>query len=128
MTNKRVLLIDDDDIFNFIHLRMIERTGLATHVDVVKNGREALFFMQECYDGEREFPDIIFVDLNMPVMGGYDFLKEFRKRIPSIDMSVKVVVLTNSVDTREEVKVGELGVTHYITKPLTDEIISELWN
>jgi CheY-like chemotaxis protein len=75
-----VLLIDDDSINNFINERLINKLELAKKVNIAANGEEALSFLKENLSGpDHSIPQLILLDINMPVMDGFEFLKEYEK-------------------------------------------------
>ncbi len=115
-----VLLIDDDKIDNFINKKTLETTGRVGTIDTALNGHEALDLFNNRYlpNGERPFPDLILVDLNMPVMNGFDFLKAFRELPPDKIEATKVVVVTSSRYENDITMARQLGAFHYMNKPL----------
>jgi len=95
---KNILLVDDDKIFNFLSEKTIASLGLVNQIHFATNGMQALELLDLYRDGKIEMPDIIFLDLDMPIMNGYDFLYEFKKLdIPNKD-SIIIVVLTSSAN------------------------------
>lgn len=116
-----VLLVDDDVICNMICRKILERTGLVTEIQVAMNGEEALNVFNECFSGLRSHPDIILLDLNMPVMDGFSFLQAFIKMPQMHRNKVRIVILSSSMDARDILKAESMGADHYLTKPLTEE-------
>ena len=118
---KNVLLVDDDSIFNFLSTKLLERSGIAGEIHTAENGQQALDLLNNYYAGTTSLPDVILLDLNMPVMDGFTFLDAFRRlNYPGRD-KVSVVIVTSSNDARDLARAKEMGVTHYLTKPLTQE-------
>jgi CheY-like chemotaxis protein len=110
-----VLLIDDDPSSNYISEKLIKRLGLAENVTSVLNGLQALQYLNNSSD----LPDLIFLDINMPLMNGYEFLEAFE--MLTIDKSrINIVMLTSSGDGRDLDKVQSYGVRYYLSKPLMD--------
>jgi CheY-like chemotaxis protein len=70
---KNILLVDDDKIFNFLSEKTIASLGFANEIHFASNGQHALELLELCRSGEIQKPDIIFLDLNMPIMNGYEF-------------------------------------------------------
>lgn len=122
-----VLLVDDDAVCNLICRKILERTGMVTEIDVAMNGEEALNIFNDCFSGIRSQPDLILLDLNMPVMDGFSFLEAFRK-MPSVHKSkTRVIILSSSIDPRDIQKAKTMGVDHYLSKPLSeDKLLSAL--
>jgi CheY-like chemotaxis protein len=120
---KRVLLVDDDPTCNFLCTKFLETLG-TVETAVALNGQQALDLL---VDYKRHpLPDIILLDLNMPVMDGFEFLNAFRQlRIPG-QSRVQIVILSSSDDPVDIRKAGEMGIGHYITKPVSAEKLEKV--
>ncbi|MEM6846232.1 MAG: response regulator [Bacteroidota bacterium] len=117
-----VLLIDDNDTDNFISRRVIELTQFAERVVVKSSGQQALDYLQENAQTISEIPDLIFLDINMPIMDGFMFLYEFETLPADIQQKSKVIILSSSEDRRDVDKIiTNQAVIKYITKPLTQD-------
>ena len=118
---KNILLVDDDKITHFINERMIDSMGLAKNVHKAFNGLEALQILQNYCNDIIEKLDVILLDLHMPVMDGFEFIRVFQQmEIPNKDMAT-IVILTSSIDSADMKKALSLGIKRCITKPLTEE-------
>ena len=123
---KNILLVDDDRIFNFLNEKTIASLGLVNEMHFASNGQQALELLERVKNGELAMPDIIFLDLDMPIMNGYEFLEEFQHMdIPHKDLIV-IVVLTSSADPKDLIRTKELGIKYYFNKPLSKEEIRKL--
>ena len=111
-------IIDDDNIFTLVAKKIVNLVGFCEHTMLLKNGREALdFFKEEELKGNR-FPEVIFLDLNMPLMGGFEFLKELEK-LKGSDKT-KVFIFTSSIDPDDQLKAKDFSlVDQFVEKPLT---------
>ena len=119
---KNILLVDDDRIFNLLNGKIIDRLGLAKSIQTATNGKEAIEMIKQKHDSD-ELPDIIFLDLNMPVMDGFQFIEKFNTmKMPGVKKPM-IIVLTSSADQRDISRVKSLGVKHYLNKPMTAESI-----
>lgn len=96
-----ILLIDDDDDSNFIHERLLQQAACAETINAVKDGREALDFLQLKSDGQQIFPSIIFLDIKMPHMDGWEFLNEYQK-LNEIWKSKTVVIIFTQLFNLED--------------------------
>jgi CheY-like chemotaxis protein len=122
----RVLLVDDDPVFNTLHKKLLERTGIPMQINAVHNGQDAMFLINEYFTGVRDLPDLVLLDLDMPTMDGFNFLEAF-KRIPFGKFhNPKIVILTSSSSPRDVQRVKAIGVYKYLTKPLTEGALREL--
>ncbi len=123
---KNILLVDDDKIFNFLSEKTISSLGLANEIHFALNGEEALDILELCRNGEIAKPDIIFVDLNMPIMDGFEFIEAFRRMDFPEKESIAIVVLTSSADPEDISRAKRMGVKYYFNKPLSKEEIKKL--
>ncbi len=118
---KNFLLVDDDYIFNFLNTKMLERIGIANKIDSVLNGKQALDLLNTCSLDSIALPDIILLDLNMPIMDGFGFLEAFNNvTLPSKE-NVRIVIVSSSADPRDILKAKTLGASKYLSKPITEE-------
>jgi len=121
--------VDDDKTFNFLHARMLEISGISDQIRTTLNGVQALELLKKS-SLEENLPDVILLDLSMPVMDGFGFLEAFKNAdIPDKD-SISIIVVTSSSDNRDRNKAKELGIERFLTKPVSEkeliETISEL--
>lgn len=121
----QTLLIDDSDIDLFIQRRFLEHHDFSHDVVSFTSAGEALRVLENhC---ETPAPDIIFLDLNMPGIDGFEFLRSFEHLPDPVVNKSKIVVLTSSNSSKDrEVVMENKNVIHFITKPLKDSDISEL--
>jgi CheY-like chemotaxis protein len=115
---KKVLLIEDDDIFVHLHVRILQINGIAEVIHTAWNGRQALDFIKKYYHENSSLPDAILLDLSMPEMDGFSFLEEYKKlTIPDTD-KVKIIVITSSVNIKDMERVKSFGIKDYLIKPV----------
>ncbi len=100
---------------------------MAQQVTVVQNGKEGLSFLEE-HQQANSFPELIFVDINMPVMDGYEFLDIYQTRRYNQIKHSLVIILTTSSNPRDTDKVKQLNLpyVHYYVKPLKEEDLQRL--
>lgn len=98
-----ILLIDDDEATNFIHEIVLKEMDCADSITIFQNGYKALDFLKEKSVNTGKQPDIIFLDINMPGMDGWGFLKEYEKLEPQQKAKVLLIMLSTSLnpDDRE---------------------------
>jgi CheY-like chemotaxis protein len=123
---KNIILVDDDKIFNFLSEKTIMSLGLANEVHFALNGKQALELLEKYRDGEIGRPDIIFLDLNMPIMNGYQFIEAFTNMDLPDKHKITIVVLSSSADPNDVSRTRELGIRYYFNKPLSKEEIRKL--
>src|SRR5215217_6536615 len=122
---KKILCVDDDPITLMLYKMVIAKASLSETVIAAKNGQEAL----EYYDNlkseqEEDFPELIFLDLNMPVMGGWEFLDNFIEPTYSpFNKKTKIIVLSSTIDPQDIEKVKNYPIIiDFISKPVTKEM------
>jgi CheY-like chemotaxis protein len=129
MKNKlnTILVIDDDEPTNFLNKMIIQEAGCAEHVKAVQSGQEALEFLSREQNNLSEGPDLIFLDINMPAMNGWEFLEKYRQLNKEQQARVMVVMLTTSLFTEDKIKASEMPeVSGFENKPLTAEKLNRV--
>lgn len=122
---KNVLVVDDDEIFNFLSKKTLQKMGVAKEIHTALNGRDALDLFNNYFQGTLTAPDVILLDLNMPVLDGFGFLEAFKKlRIPNKE-NIKIIVVSSSQDPNDIRRSKELGAAEYISKPLTESTLRQ---
>ena len=122
-----VMLVDDNETDNFISKRIIEITKFARRVEVKNSGKSALDYLKENQSAADDLPNIIFLDINMPIVDGFVFLYEFEKFSEVVRNKCKVIILSSSDNKRDIDKiVNNNHVIKFITKPLTEVALDEI--
>lgn len=128
-----VMLIDDNEIDNLINQKIIESSGICNHIFTHTGGRSAIEFLKNAEKiatttGNSELmPEIIFLDIDMPLMDGFQFLDEFENLPNSIREHCRIVMLTSSINSKDVKKSKRYtNVKEYINKPLNKESLLNL--
>lgn len=122
-----VMLVDDNDTDNFISKRIIEITKFARRVEVKSSGKGALDYLKQHQNETENIPNLIFLDINMPIVDGFVFLYEFEKFNELVRSKCKVIILSSSDNKRDIDKiVNNNHVIKFITKPLTEIALDEI--
>lgn len=125
------MLVDDDDISSFIYRKIIEKAGLTQdHISTFLKGQDAISHLESTINDVAEFPDLILLDINMPVMDGWQFLEEYAERVwPNLNKRVVVCMLSSSVYQEDINKAYSYAqVSDYVSKPLTSVVLDDLLN
>jgi CheY-like chemotaxis protein len=124
-----ILIIDDDEINNFIAAKLIDKIPPKAKVSTCINGQEGINFVKNKLSNQDEFPDIIFLDINMPLMNGWEFLEEYEHIKNDIKKKVTINMLSSSV-YNDDISKAETYTTvnKFISKPLTVDKIKDLYN
>jgi CheY-like chemotaxis protein len=125
-----IMLIDDDEISNFITEKMITSLMLSDRMHTLKNGIEALTFINKnCNSSSNQCPDLIILDINMPVMDGIEFLEEFYSNKKSKNPNdPNIYILSSSYNPHDTEKIKKFNIKGYITKPMTLEKLMGIVN
>jgi CheY-like chemotaxis protein len=125
---KNVLLVDDDDIFNFLNKKTIQKLGLASEIHTVVNGQDAINLINKYFQKSLMIPDIILLDINMPIMDGFGFIEAFNKlSLPGIE-KVKIIIVSSSDNPDDIDRAKKLGVSQFLTKPISHLQLMEALN
>ncbi|PKA98027.1 response regulator receiver domain-containing protein [Flavobacteriaceae bacterium MAR_2009_75] len=124
-------IIDDDPIFVYSTKRIMKDINFSDNIIVYTNGQDAIDGLKEMINNGDKMPPVIFLDLNMPIMNGWDFLKDFIQIPHNNREGVLIYIISSSIDPRdlEQIKRYEL-VNNYILKPVVREdlhtVLSEM--
>jgi CheY-like chemotaxis protein len=122
----KILLVDDDATSNFLTRMLIEDMELANRIYTAQNGAEALELIKgQCISSEQVddnyCPELILLDINMPIMDGFEFLEELQKLKDLRHKDTKIVILTSSTNAKDLERAQSYAVYKYLQKPLTEE-------
>ena len=126
-TLKTLTLVDDDDIFVFLTTKIIEQTNLVDLIKVFGNGLDAINFLKENKNNVDALPDIILLDLSMPIMNGWQFLEEYNKLNPTIGKKITIYICSSSISPDDITRAKTISeVSDYIIKPITEDKLIDL--
>lgn len=120
------MLIDDDRVNNLVAKRLLEKFIITNGIFMVPNGEEALKFIVNYDPDFNTCPELIFLDIEMPVMDGYSFLESFEDLSFLNKDKVNIVMLTNTSDPEAIERCRKMGARFFITKPLTEDKVIHL--
>lgn len=122
--HNQTCIIDDDAIAVFGLKRAMAIIDYRPELSIFENGLDALENFEKLLENNSELPSLIFIDLNMPVMDGWDFMGEFTKLIPSQKDIPEIYIMTSSIDIKDVEKAKIYGLeTHYLVKPISKEVL-----
>ncbi len=115
-----IYIIDDDDIFVFVLRKLLQKSKRFDEVINIGNGLEAIDLLVNEFETNKKLPDIIFLDLNMPVLDGWQFLDQVEK-LPFKEL-LRIYIISSSIDVKEIEKSKTYStVKSFVSKPLTLE-------
>ncbi|MCY7329585.1 MAG: response regulator [Saprospiraceae bacterium] len=119
-----ILLVDDDAEDNYFHQIIINEMNITERIEVALNGVEALNFLKK---ENQIHPDIIFLDINMPKMNGWEFMEAYKELRADQKAKVVVVMLTTSENPEDKKRAGQFpDIIGFNSKPLTEEILNRI--
>jgi CheY-like chemotaxis protein len=125
-----VMLIDDNEIDNLINQKMIEAASIADNIYTHTGAKSAIEFlrnMEKLEVADKVLPDVIFLDIDMPLMDGFQFLDEFERLTNVAKKKCKIVMLTSSINPQDFNRSKKYeNVRLYLNKPLSHDSIIKL--
>jgi CheY-like chemotaxis protein len=114
-----ICIVDDDDIFQFTMTRTLRSFKLPKNIIAFTDGEEALNFMLDHLEEDHKLPDIIFLDINMPIMDGFQFMDEYVKIKPKLGKRITIFMVSSSVDAVDIERAKNISaISDYIIKPI----------
>lgn len=122
-----ILCVDDDPITLMLCKKVITKASFSNNIITAKNGEEAIQYFDSILNKETDkLPQLVFLDLNMPVMDGWDFLNIFNTPKYS-EVTTKIVVLSSTIDPEDHQKSKNFPmVIDFLSKPITNEMLNYL--
>jgi len=115
-----VCIVDDDEVYQFTVTKTIKNHSLAKKILVFSDGELAIQFLLDNIGNNENVPDVIFLDINMPIMDGWQFLEEYVKLKPRIGKKVTIYMVTSSVDPVDVERAQKMSeISDYFVKPIT---------
>lgn len=122
-----ICVVDDDVIYQYTTMKIIEILKISKKQQVFSDGEKALEFVQHHIDDEDELPDIVLLDINMPIMDGFQFMEEYVKFCTKIKKKIHIYIVSSSVDPLDIEKAKNMkGVLGYIVKPIKTNDIKQI--
>ncbi|KAA5546778.1 response regulator [Adhaeribacter rhizoryzae] len=121
-----VLVVDDEENWCFVIKRILQKAGVGNQIFTANNGLQALEKLKAIAATNEKLPELIFIDLKMPVMDGFEFLEEATQS-PELDLSqTRIFVLTSSMLPQDKERANEYPIAGFISKPLTHQILTSI--
>ncbi|MCF0055986.1 two-component system response regulator [Dyadobacter sp. CY356] len=122
-----ICVIDDDDIYTFLIKRIIQHAEVAEKSIFFKNGMEALQFFMDKKMQPEELPELILLDINMPILDGWQFLAGYTQLVPVIEKDITLYMTSSSDDKDDYDRAMSIGpVKDFIRKPIDTDVLRKL--
>lgn len=123
-----IFVVDDEENWSYLTKRTLQKSGVGKHIITASNGLEAINELQARVANQESMPELIFLDIKMPVMDGFEFLEEIsRSAVLNFDQT-KVYIYSSSFHPKDRERASHYPISGFITKPLTQEILTEIVN
>lgn len=122
-----ICVVDDDDIYQFTTTKTLESLDIEKSIDVFSDGEEALDFILNNINEVDRLPDVILLDINMPIMDGFQFMDEYDKIKSKLAKNITIFMVSSSVDPVDMDRAKNINaITDYLLKPIKSDDLKEL--
>ncbi len=120
-------IVDDDEIYQFTTSILLKRTNLVNKIIKFSNGLKAINFLKDEMGNQENIPDILFLDINMPVMDGWEFLEEYQLIKHMMPKEILIYMVSSSIDERDVLKAKSIStLSGYLVKPISGQNITDV--
>ncbi len=127
MNKYRVALVDDDKIYHFVAERLLHRLQPDMEVTWLRDGEEALYYLLDRRTSPSELPQIMIVDVNMPIMNGWEFVEAVQEVMLELPAQIQFYMISSSNDLRDVEKAKAIPIVKdFIEKPITIEKLAAI--
>jgi len=127
--DKLISIIDDDVIYKYAIKIQFQEVGVMSNIVDFDNGEDALHYMTQNLSKTSKLPDYIFLDINMPIMDGFEFMEEFIKLQPNIGKPITVYMVSSSVNNVDIERAKAISqISDYIIKPMSVDHLKTFLN
>jgi CheY-like chemotaxis protein len=119
MNLKTIWVVDDDPIYQIIVNKIIKKSELFLSVSSFKNGKDAIDALKNTLENKESFPNVILLDINMPIMDGWEFMDEMVLLKPKINEPLQIYIVSSSIALEDKVKAKNYPeIVAYLSKPI----------
>lgn len=118
---KNILIVDDDKVEHYLSEKALSSLKWINKISHAFNGKEALFMLDAGCRGVISIPDLILLDLHMPVLDGFSFMEGLQTMDCLKDHSIPIVVVSSSICPKERQRAEALGISGFLQKPIVEK-------
>lgn len=119
MNSITIWVVDDDPIYQIIVNKIIKKSELFLNVSSFKNGKDAIDALKNALENSEGFPNVILLDINMPIMDGWEFMDEIVLLKPQINQSLQIYIVSSSIALEDKIKAKNYSeIVAFLSKPL----------
>ena len=124
---KKLIFIDDNQLDHFILKRVLNKYNLAYEVNCTADAEEVIGFLKQNQNDKEKLPDIILLDIYMPLVNGWQFLEKVQQMQPFLNKPLRIYILSSSINPRDIQRAKQFScVKSFIFKPITKEMLEKL--
>jgi len=129
MKFNNVFVVDDDKVHHFIIKKLLEKNNIQVNPSFFENGHDALSDLKAKLNESENLPDLILLDINMPILDGWQFLEEFKEIKKSISKDITICVVSSSEGYFNADKLEQFKslIAEYYVKPMTNDVIKTIF-
>jgi len=121
-----ILVVDDDRVSNYVTENVLRSLGISSMINVVSDGQAALEYIRyQCKEDDYACPDLILLDINMRLVDGIEFVREYRKLHLNVH-SIIVILSTLPLKKEQRMELQEMGIFDFLVKPLNTEKLIQI--
>jgi len=122
-----IWIVDDDEVYTFVLKKNINLLSICDKVSIHSNGQKGIVSLKQTITSKETLPDVIFLDINMPVMDGWQFMDEFIKLKPLLYKEVKIFLASSSIAIEDKVRAKSyIEISDFFEKPIGTDILSRI--
>jgi CheY-like chemotaxis protein len=122
-----IALVDDDKIFQLIATRNIKAANFSGQILQFNNGSEAIEYLEKHASEKSALPDVLFLDINMPLVDGWMFMEDYVSLKDRINKNIRIYMVSSSIDPKDIERAKSISdIREYITKPISRQKFAEL--
>ena len=122
-----IYIVDDDSLYTLLLKKKIDKLHLCNKIMSFANGENAINQIKQYIETKEELPDIVFLDINMPIMNGWEFMEEFIKLLPLLHKKISIYISSSSIAAEDRMKAQSYeAIENYISKPIENETLLKI--